>query len=137
MRRFLPSVLSGFFLSSMSCGARVLAVATLVAVSAPGVAQAQPNHQSCGKIPECSGPVTYTDMSGMVIFSFIHAPTCDCTPTATNAYGCSTGSGIIAVFNLATNTAAMGCDFDCPGKGQCSIRGDDGLPVELMHFGVE
>lgn len=29
-----------------------------------------------------------------------------------------------------------GCVFMCPG-GTCTVRASDGLPVELMHFGVE
>ncbi len=35
-----------------------------------------------------------------------------------------------------TGTTMNGCTFICPG-GTCQVRGVDGLPVELLSFGVD
>ncbi len=66
-----------------------------------------------------------------------HAPT-DCIAYPT--YGLSNTTqrfgGQWAVATTRTMYPSAGCSFMCPG-GDCFLRGTDGLPVELMHFGVE
>lgn len=43
---------------------------------------------------------------------------------------------LVAVWgDSAHNVSANGCTFNC-GGGSCRIRGGDGLPVELLDFGI-
>jgi len=62
-----------------------------------------------------------------------------CVITMTNAPACAVmnPATLYAFFLTGTDTLTMGCDFDCGTRGKCSIRGTDGLPVELMSFGLE
>ena len=41
-----------------------------------------------------------------------------------------------ARFNVGFNTTMQVCTFICPG-GTCQVRGQDGLPVELLDFTID
>ncbi len=62
-------------------------------------------------------------------------------PIGTNAQGCTGDSTGLAVANFlpGSNMTTRGCDFTIPAAGgvQCSIRGLDGLPVELLDFAID
>ena len=117
---------------------------------APGYAQpplvprgshTAPNFQSCGMIAGCSGPFLAVSTYNLRYFSACPA-TCIVAGT-TNADTCyvAFNSLLVAGFTTLNDTSEMGCDFSCPGQTvsqqNCSIRGADGLPVELMEFSVE
>ncbi len=44
--------------------------------------------------------------------------------------------GWSGMWATAPSTGSAGCSFMCPG-GSCFVRYSDGLPVELLQFGVE
>jgi len=70
-----------------------------------------------------------------------------------NGLDCGVGCGVLRIFgggggfcrvtgdtilaNFDTYTTMVGCDFSCGARGKCTIRGGDGLPVELMEFSVD
>ncbi len=71
-----------------------------------------------------------------------------CVVKATNAFLCNVQPSplsnfgfLFAYFQTTSDVTTRGCDFSCPGRPttarNCSIRGNDGLPVELMEFSVE
>lgn len=88
----------------------------------------------------CLGPGSSAPVTGYVhryVTGFFCAV--NCNVSMTNALACQVmpGSRLFAAFNNSTDTTGMGCDFDCGTRGKCTIRGADGLPVELLRFGVE
>ena len=111
----------------------------ILAALAPATALGQA-YQSCGMIAGC-GTVTVntTLIPGIVLRGFSGCPL-TCSVTNTNALACQAptaamtrlGGGFLPI----TDITARGCDFNCGGV-QCSVRGADGLPVELMEFSVE
>lgn len=116
-------------------------VATALWAIVPLPAAAQPNHQSCMVVGCASGPMLNTSY-GMNTRSFGGCPT-TCAPTGSNIYLCQqAGPYLLAHFSMSTSDTTMrGCDFFCAGQTalmqHCSIRGGDGLPVELLSFGVD
>ncbi len=65
---------------------------------------------------------------------------CQSVPGQMNAYACAPGSGGGLVANLTatamSSTMAPQCVWNC-ACGQITIDSSDGLPVELLRFGVE
>ncbi len=122
----------------------IFGVATTALIATHGPAVAQVN-QSCGMLAASgctmlqSAPPWSQHPNTVVREAWSHyACHTGCAVTKTNAGLCEIlASTLRAEFTIASDTSAMGCDFNCGAKGKCSIRGGDGLPVELMHFGVE
>ena len=92
-------------------------------------------------IAPCAGPAT--GMFGAFINrSFVNCPTYSCV-SGVCAVTCSapTSSRVAPLTSPTSDTPGMGCDFSCPllplSQRNCSIRGGDGLPVELMDFTIE
>ncbi len=85
--------------------------------------------------------------AGQALYDFIGA---GCTATkfgpSTLDFSCKiyrtyfTSSMFYALLGLgvtpSANNTSNGCNFHCP-SGSCTVRGSDGLPVELMEFAVE
>ena len=68
------------------------------------------------------------------------------TSSSINTDGlCFPGGSMTDPFNVGwgtdtltgADTSAMFCQWKINGTATCRIRGGDGLPVELLHFGVE
>lgn len=65
-------------------------------------------------------------------------------PAGPHACGIGAAGSVVNRFGWATyssganNNTSLACRFTCPTAGiDCRIRGGDGLPVELLQFGVE
>ena len=98
--------------------------------------------QSCGDLGgggDCGGPFQFFST-----WYFTGAGTsCPASCTLASSSGnvtCKIGSDIggnnlSAV--MSNNTSAEFCGFNCGTRGSCKIRGGDGLPVELLAFGIE
>ncbi len=66
-----------------------------------------------------------------------------CQPTniGSGVYNCANTMGcqglLAAATGVTTNPQSHSCGFSCGGCGQQVIDNSDGLPVELMGFGIE
>ena len=142
-------------------GKSVAALAILAFIISSQSPHAQPNFQSCGMVMATCTPtatptlmIVATCMGPNLIppttayFSFCPTRTGpDClgfappVPTGTNAFQCNGfyPGFAVAIFTTATPLTTRGCDFTIPAAGgvQCSIRGVDGLPVELLDFAID
>ena len=135
-----------------SCRFGVFRIAVVVALSAAWQFAAPPPakaYQSCGMLvpsamatnAACSGPMFRT--GGLVDYRSFFGINCGagCAKSG-NAFACIVGPNeLIASFldspGSNTDTTMKYCNFMCGVRGNCTIRGGDGLPVELMRFGVE
>src|SRR6185369_10204120 len=120
--------------SSFLIGLFVCALATAAAGPTPAEAFQQCNMLAA---PACNGPMLFTFTNNSRFFS---GAGCDdgCVDTAGNAYGpVLFADNIGAIFMTSTDTVGMYQNFDCGARGKCTVRGGDGLPVELLSFGVE
>lgn len=115
-----------FFISSL--------VSAALVVGQAGVAQAQCNVAST---------VSMTFGATKAVYKILTAPAL-CQTTMMNALFCSpTGSAMNTNFLLASamGTATPSCAWSCTCSGggapHVVIDGSDGLPVELMEFGLE
>ncbi len=95
--------------------------------------------QSCGGLGDCNGPFSFFGT-----WYFTGAGTsCPASCTLASSSGAVTckigsdfgGNNLSAV--MSNDTSAEFCGFNCGARGSCKIRGGDGLPVELLAFGIE
>ncbi len=118
-----------------------LAVASALVVGlVGGIALPAANAATCAAFPECAQTTDFPLVVGMAHYWRFNGAGCGvgCSVQVNNADGCNpAGSWLIAVFNSTTNNATHSCVFNCGTRGTCTARGGDGLPVELLHFGVE
>jgi len=70
--------------------------------------------------------------TGCTTAKFGSNPPDNCGYQNTPGLAILTASWMNAAFNVISN----GCTFNCQGGGTCRLRGDDGLPVELLDFSV-
>lgn len=138
MFRVVPEALSGsgfhHVVAARSFSFTLIALLVALASPPPAASQANP---SCAMLaaPACAGPhsiliipVQFRSFSGVNCGS-------NCVVSAVNAAGCGAyGDTLSATFLTSTENVTRGCDFDCGARGKCSIRGGDGLPVELLAF---
>ncbi len=114
--------------------ARVLAMAIAVALvlaTSPGLAAAA----------NCGTGIISPALAHTLDSSTAHAwgaPGGGAGCALTNAMGTVTGmvdSNKLAI--MSANSTYASVMFNCGPRGSCTIRGTDGLPVELLSFGVE
>lgn len=118
--------------------ASILAAMAFSYVLMPASAEAQP-YQSCGQLPECSfGPQHFFYGTHSAWRFFGTDCGLGCNATVVQASMCDAVSVQLAAhFQFSTDDTLHYCNFDCGARGKCSIRGGDGLPVELIGFGVD
>ncbi len=116
------------------------ALLAIVACAAVGAAPARAVAANCGVIisPALVQGVSTGASHVFHRWRYPGSGATGCSVTDTNAYGCTAAmANLRAVFSIASHTAGMSCMFDCGPRGSCTIRGGDGLPVELLSFGVD
>ena len=99
--------------------------------------------QSCGDLGgggNCDGP--YPFGNNWYFSGGGSACRATCTlASSSGATGCFIGAdfggnNLSAYFSGGATSAAF-CAFNCGTRGSCKIKAGDGLPVELLAFGIE
>jgi hypothetical protein len=122
-------------LSRLVMFAGALFIAGALTATTPQQAAAQ----TCGGLAGCNGPFSFFG-TWYLTGNGTECPGGCAVASSSGNVTCKVGqdfggNNLSAV--MSNDTTAEFCGFNCGARGNCQMRGGDGLPVELLHFGVE